>query len=733
MTMKAGGKRQQVPGVRQSLLTLVLCCVLPLALMAALLIVNFHQYERTRFTDAARNRAYALISAVDRDFDHTQAALQALATSRLLQADDLRGFHAQALDALKNLQADSIVIVGGNGKLLLSTRRLYGTELPQLASAPLLQRIRKTGKPGVSDLFLGPVDGKLIYTIGVPIQQNGATVMTLNATISSFHLGQLLAGQRLSSNWRAMIVDSSGQIVARSHDIDTYLGKKIRPDLQRRLTQSNESSFEAQTLDGIPVFTVYSRSQATQWTVILGIPLKELAAAQCQTLGWLSMATLAALLAGLALAWRIGGGIARSIHALTDAASAVGSDRTLAVPELHFREAIELGQALQQGADRIRLAQARLHEGEQRLALAAAAADLGIWIRDLVQHEIWGSAQWRSLLGFSATETITLAGLLARVHPDDRIAVQHTLDDTLHGTGRYDMEYRIGLPGGALRWIGSHGRVEVGANGQPLLVRGVSLDITQRKEAELAVQQKQKEVMHLARVAMLGELSGALAHELNQPLTAILSNAQAAQRFMGQPQIDLDEVREILQDIVDEDKRAGAIIQRLRRLFDKNDARHQAVDINPLVLDVVHILRNDLINHGVTLNTELSPGPAMVSADSVQLQQVLINLLLNACDAMAESPQQHSVIVLRTAIALDCAGQPRVRISVIDHGCGIPATTLAHIFDPFFTTKERGMGLGLSICRTIITSHQGELWAENNPQGGASFHVSLPCIALEAA
>jgi C4-dicarboxylate-specific signal transduction histidine kinase len=285
----------------------------------------------------------------------------------------------------------------------------------------------------------------------------------------------------------------------------------------------------------------------------------------------------------------------------------------------------------------------------------------------------------------------------------------------------YQTEYRVHLPDGALRWIGSHGRIECGSDGKARLARGVLIDITQRKLTELEVLHKQKEVMHLSRVAMLGELSGALAHELNQPLTAILSNAQAAQRFMRQPQPDLEEVRDILQDIIEEDQRAADIILRLRRLFSNAEMPRQPVDLNELMQGVAALLRNDLINHGIKLVLEPAPAGMAVSADPVQLQQVLLNLLVNACDAMAET-QGERVITVRAGLAE--AG--RADIAVSDSGCGIPHAMLERIFESFYTTKARGMGLGLSICRTIVKAHGGELRAENNPEQGATFHVILP-------
>jgi C4-dicarboxylate-specific signal transduction histidine kinase len=220
---------------------------------------------------------------------------------------------------------------------------------------------------------------------------------------------------------------------------------------------------------------------------------------------------------------------------------------------------------------------------------------------------------------------------------------------------------------------------------------------------------------------MLGELSGALAHELNQPLTAILSNAQAAQQFLRRDGADLDEVQEILKDIVDEDKRASEVIRRLRVLLTKGHVQLQPLDLNELVQDVLKIMRADLLYNGVSVNTELAPELPVVNGDRVQLQQVLLNLMINGCDAMADTPKHERNLVVRTELV---AGEG-VRVSVADQGCGIPPNVRERVFEPFITTKKQGMGLGLAVCRTIIAAHGGKLWVENNPGRGATFTFSL--------
>jgi two-component system sensor kinase FixL len=231
---------------------------------------------------------------------------------------------------------------------------------------------------------------------------------------------------------------------------------------------------------------------------------------------------------------------------------------------------------------------------------------------------------------------------------------------------------------------------------------------------------------HLSRVAMLGELSGSLAHELSSPLSAILSNAQAAQRILANGDADRAEVREILNDIVREDKRAGEVIRGLRMLLKKGEVQQRALRINKIVQDGVKLMRSDLINQKTTADTQLARNLPSVTGDPVQLQQVLLNLMVNACDAMADCAGPERRLLIRTRIENSSSA---LTVSVTDRGSSIPEEKIEQIFEPFFTTKAKGMGLGLSVCRTIITAHRGKLWATNNPDCGATFHFSIPVDA----
>lgn len=254
---------------------------------------------------------------------------------------------------------------------------------------------------------------------------------------------------------------------------------------------------------------------------------------------------------------------------------------------------------------------------------------------------------------------------------------------------------------------------------QPHLVAAVT-DLTARRRMEKEVAMEREGLAHLSRVTMLGELSGSLAHELNQPLAAILSNAQAAQRILRRDPSEVHEVQEILADIVENDRRAGHVIARLRGLLKKEARAHVSLNVNEVVLDCMRLMRNDLVNRRVDCRVDLTPGLPSCLGDRIQLQQVLLNLIINACDALPNDGGQRTVTVRTLHSELG------VCTEVADTGHGIAPDMLETIFSPFETTKPTGMGMGLAVCRTIIHAHGGRIWAENAMNGGARVSFDLP-------
>jgi signal transduction histidine kinase len=249
-----------------------------------------------------------------------------------------------------------------------------------------------------------------------------------------------------------------------------------------------------------------------------------------------------------------------------------------------------------------------------------------------------------------------------------------------------------------------------------------------RKQGELEAQRLRQDLTHIGRVSALGELTASLAHELSQPLTAILSNAQAAQRLVAVDVVDLEKVREILSDIVADDKRAAAVINGLRALIKKGEPEFAPLDLNEIIGEVAWLMRSDTIMRNASMSLELAPDLPSVRGDRVQLQQVVLNLVLNGVEAMREPHAEARTLVIRTA--RDSAAA--LRITVQDSGPGIAEKDLGHIFEPLYTTKTDGLGMGLAIVRTIVNAHGGAVGAKNNPGGGASLHFTLP-VAPERA
>jgi PAS domain S-box-containing protein len=361
---------------------------------------------------------------------------------------------------------------------------------------------------------------------------------------------------------------------------------------------------------------------------------------------------------------------------------------------------------------------AALRRSEERMRLATDAVNLGIWEWDLRKDQIWATNRGRALLGRPVSGKVTFEHFLSHVHPDDRDRIRQMIDHAIEERKDYDSEFRIVLPDGIVRWMAARGSVHFDENGKPVRLLGISIDITAQKQAEEA----SRNLAHAARLAAVGELSASIAHEINQPLGAILSNAEAAELLLESESPPLDEVRKILADIRNDDLRAGEIIRHIRLLTRKQVMQMESLDLNEVAGEVVRLMEAEARRRNVSLLTQFMAAPATIFGDRVHLQQVLMNLILNGMEAMAATPEAERRLVLRTATN----GDRRVEISVTDSGQGIAPEKLPRLFDSFFTTKESGMGLGLAIARSIIDAHQGRIFAENNSDGGATFRFDLP-------
>ena len=500
-------------------------------------------------------------------------------------------------------------------------------------------------------------------------------------------------------------------------------------------------------------------------------------------------------------------------------------------------------------AQRFQASEAALLDSEARINLVTNAANLGLWLWNIRDDELWVTAKWRRLFGFAESEPLKFGRLLQVVHPEDRERIQQLVQHMLeHGGGEYESEYRITRPDGSTRWIAGYGGVELDEHGKPAFARGVSrditrrkiaeeelresearfrtvadaapvmiwmsgtdklcnffnkgwldftgrtmeqelgngwaegvyaddlehclevyetsfsarqpftmeyrlrrndgeyrwvldsgtprfaedcaflgyigscIDITARKQAELENQRQNMELARVGRVTLMGELAASLAHEVNNPIGAIVTNANAGQRLIAAGKINTEELKDLLADIVADGHRAREVIQGVRNMVRKTEPSRSVIRINDTIDDLLRIVRADALGRQVTIAAEVDSDAGRVIADRVQLLQVLINLTLNAFEAMsANRPDARRLVITGGR-----NGNGEIVVSLRDSGPGFPGAFGEQLFDPFFSTKAEGTGMGLAIARSIVEAHGGKLFGENCDDGGACSTFRLP-------
>jgi two-component system sensor kinase FixL len=368
-------------------------------------------------------------------------------------------------------------------------------------------------------------------------------------------------------------------------------------------------------------------------------------------------------------------------------------------------------------------ARANLRKAQAQSAAAQALAHVGSWEWTRQRGVVRRSDETNRIFGVATGSTPLLDETLEFLRPSDRDIVRKRLADAIAGTQPYDIEFSIVRPDGSVRVVHSKADTMLDEAGTVVGLTGMIQDITERVQAERHARQSLDALAHAGRVSTMGELTASLAHELKQPLTAILSNAQAGERFLSMEHPDLNELREILADIVKDDRRAGEVIRRLRTLLgNSGPTTEHVLNLNQVVAEVLPLIRSDIIIRELRIITEFDSSIPDVTGDRVQLQQVVLNLLLNGAEAMASCHDDTCRLVVRTGRH----GAQGVAVSVQDCGTGVSEENREQLFTPFYTTKTDGMGMGLSIARSIVEQHNGRIWAVNNPDRGATFSFSLP-------
>src|SRR5216684_808737 len=359
-----------------------------------------------------------------------------------------------------------------------------------------------------------------------------------------------------------------------------------------------------------------------------------------------------------------------------------------------------------------KLTQDKLQRSEAFLAEAQHLSRTGSFGWNVSSGEIFWSEETYKIFEYDRAVKPTAELVLQRVHPEDRGLVQQTIDRVTNERTNFDLEHRLLMPDGSVKYLHVLGGALEPTSGDLEFVGAVT-DVTERTRSEEALRQMQAHLAHLNRVSTMGELTASLAHEIKQPIGAAVTNAGACVLLLGHDHPDLAEAREAASEMVKDARRAADIVDRVRLLFQKRSSQLEVADVNEIVGEMVVMLQNEANRHSVTMRTDLVEGLPKVMADRVQLQQALMNLMLNGMEAMRDGS---GMLSIKSQLAED--GQ--LLISVTDSGMGLPAENTGKIFDAFFTTKSQGTGLGLAITRSIIEAHGGRIWATANPERGAT-------------
>jgi PAS domain S-box-containing protein len=372
-------------------------------------------------------------------------------------------------------------------------------------------------------------------------------------------------------------------------------------------------------------------------------------------------------------------------------------------------------------------AEEKLRRSEANLAEGQRISHTGSWAWNVATGECFWSLEHYRIFGL-APETFkpTKDNTQRMIHPEDLPLVEQTLEQAVRERSHFEVDYRLVRPDGSIRYHHGLGHPVVKEGGEQEFIGSV-MDVTERKCAEEALQKLQTELAHVTRVTMMGELAASIAHEINQPLGAIVNNSNVGLRLVNGARELPKELREILSDIVHDANRTSAIVARIRALAKKSIPEKTSLQLGDVVADVLMLAQGILAERRIEVRTELDDDLPQVSGDRVQLQQVLLNLVMNGVEAMSGVQDERRILTIGVQRD-ELAGRPAIRITVRDLGCGFRPEDSERLFESFYTTKSHGMGLGLWISRSIVEAHGGRLWATLNDGPGATFSCALPSL-----
>ena len=728
--------------LRNQLTVLAAVTCVPLLLFAAILIFllnrHFINVEQDRLTYIAQHVA----ADIDREISATIRTLEVLATSDYLDKGDLRGFHRQALHALVAIRPwEAIVLTDAAGQQIANTRRPFGSLLPMTGTPDFNAAIVKTRRMAVSNLFSGGVVKTPVIAVGVPVIREGQVLYTLSSSTTPTFLTDLLKKSNLPAGWLATVIDRNQIIVARTLNIDKYLGQAATPLFAAKSKEASRGLFKGSTREGIDVSTAYQRSELTGWTVAVAIPTSLLQAAERRFILPLSVGGVLLLLLGFALAYYFGQRITSAIAGLTIGAEALGRGETPLPLRTRIAEVNRVAQAMEHAGVARQQSEEALRKSEANLTAAQAQARLGSWEQNLATQTGWWSAEMYRLFDREPGRGApALAEFLEWIHPEDRAIVEQARTQVIQGSEDVNIEIRSDPRRGPKRDF----KLLVGAVRDPATgvarLAGTVQDITEYKLAQLALlrarEHLEEQVNERTRDLVESNLQlqgldrlksqflANMSHELRTPLNAIIGFSQLM--YDGKAGPVSDEHKEFLNDILDSGKHLLQLIEDVLDLSKVEAGRMALVKstfpIDELLVEVVQNVAPIMSVKGLKLIRDIPPDLPPITTDRRKLLQILLNLASNAVKFT-----DHGEIRISCRIKSGI-----MQLSVSDTGIGIKAEQLPLLFQPFvqlddsLQKRHQGTGLGLHLSKKLADLLGGEMTVESEYGKGSTFTLTIP-------
>ena len=712
-----GKLRRWSRSIQARLVWIVLILAAPALVGLLAIAVGLYQHERDQIGQSTLATVRALVSALDRDLAGTTAAAQVLAESPSLASDDFAAFYRQAKSVLPLLGGSAVVLADAGGQQIINTRVPYGMPLPARAERVNHDKVFETGLPSVSDIVIGSVSKIPVLVIDVPVFRDRRVVYSLGVAVEPARLNDLLQNQKLPDGWVATITDSSGAIVARPRNPE-LVGQRV-PQRLSAMTPSEPGLVEAQRMDGTPIIVGFRKSELSNWTVAIGVPISELYRKPNAVLLYGAASVLCALMIGLVTATYQSRRIARAVQGLIPSALALGRGEAPNTPRLDVCETDDVARALELAHELLRVRTRQRDNAEMTVAarslademfrLAVEACPNGMLMYDASGKIVMANSEIEKQFGYARDELI---GQPVAILVPERYRLQHTLHQLQFMLKPETRRMDAALERFGRRKDGTEFPVEIGLNpihaGEELMVLGVFVDVSERRRTE----------------RLKDEFVATVSHELRTPLTSIAGSLgllvgqwskdmpDSAARLLTIAHANSQRLARLVNDILDIEKiESGHLVFNLRR-----------VEVRSLVAQVIEDNRGYADHYGVRVELDASED-VDANVDFERLAQAIANLLSNAI----KFSRTGGVV----GVAVDNHGDT-LRIAVRDQGPGIPDEFKSHIFEKFAQAdatdarQKGGTGLGLCIVKEIVERLGGKVGFDDAPGGGAIFYVDLP-------